>query len=99
MTIEFKLTSSNVASGVVTLPTSFQSVSRVVQSAPGNYVSTASVAPVSYTVVSATPTTTSEVQLTSATALTFDATTALNTTYGVLSVDGVLVGAGPNVGP
>ena len=98
-TIRFQLKTTNVSSGVVTLPASFATVSTVSQDAPGDYTSTTAVAPVTYTVVSTTPTTTTEVQLTAADTLTFESSTTLNTTYGMLTVTGTPVGAGPNVGP
>lgn len=94
----FQLTTTNVSSGVVTLPVRALALRSVIQEIVG-FHTTAQEAPVTYTVVSTTPTTTSQVQLTAADKMTFDTTTVLNSTYGVIALDYVPVGAVPVAAP
>ena len=99
MTYTMQLTANNTAKGVVTLGARFVALHSVQQVVTGDFASTADIAPVTYTVVSSAPTTATEVQLTAENQLTFESTTALNTTYGTLILQGAEVGAQPVVGP
>lgn len=94
----FQLTTTNVSSGVVTLPVRALALRSVIQEIVG-FHTTAQEAPVTYTVVSTTPTTTSQVQLTATNKMTFNSSTSLNTTYGVVTMDYVPVGAAPIAAP
>lgn len=94
----FQLTTTNVSGGVVTLPVQAVALKRVIQEIVG-FHTTSQEAPVTYTVVSTTPTTTSQVQLTATNKMTFNSSTSLNTTYGVVTMDYVPVGAAPIAAP
>ena len=99
MQYTIQLSAANTSHGVVTLGAQFVALRSVEQIVTGDFASTADIAPVTYTVVSVAPTTTTQVQLTAPGQLTFESTTALNTTYGTLVIQGAEVGAQPVVGP
>jgi len=96
--ITFQLSATNVSGEVVTLPTQYVAVRSVIQHLSGDWTSTANVPPTTYTVVASAPTA-GQVQLTAPNQLTFATGTTLNTTFGLLTVDGTPVGGQPRVGP
>lgn len=98
VSVTFALTTDNVSSQVVTLPTGMEleSLVSVELINSGDYTATVNDAPAQQSIVTGTLSTTG-VKLTSATEITFGSGVTLDTAYGSVSLTGNVPGDVPHV--